>query len=321
METSKLEQRPFGRTGEHVTVVGLGGVGLPRVSFADGVATVRRALELGITYFDTAPLYSRGVAQAILGVALEGRREPHLLATKLGYLAHPSRFRSPEALRTQFEENLRLLRRDSVDVLLAHEADQHYWWADDLRDDPLVDPATEYDIANAPIMQVLQEEQAQGRCRFIGISGNTPDRLAHILPAMEVDVCLTAFNYGVIHRGARRTLLPIAQARSVAVLLGGVFRQGRLVTIRPEWLQTPPSWPDWMTPEVQGRVVRLAALQQESGLSLVTLTLRYLVADPGIATILVGAATPVEIEESVAAVQAGPLAPDLHRAVEALGLP
>ena len=76
-----------------------------------------------------------------------------------------------------------------------------------------------------------------------------------------------------------------------------------------------------MTPEMQRRVGRLAALQQESGLSLTTLTLRYLVADRSIATILVGAATPAEIEESVMAVQAGPLAPDLHQAVEALGLP
>ena len=76
-----------------------------------------------------------------------------------------------------------------------------------------------------------------------------------------------------------------------------------------------------MTPAEQCRVLRLVELQRESRLSLVTLTLRYLVADQDIATILVGAATPAEIEESVAAVQAGPLAPDLHQAVEALGLP
>ena len=318
---SRLEQRPFGRTGEQVTAISLGGVGLPRVSFADGVATVHRALELGINYLDTAPLYSRGLAQAILGVALEGRQEPHLLATKLGHLAQPSRFRSPDALHTQFEENLRLLRRDSVDVLMVHEADQHHWWADEPSDSPLVDLETEYDVANAPVMQVLREVQAAGQCRYIGITGNSPDHLAHVLRAAEMDACLSAFNYGAIHRGIRRQLLPAAGERDVAVLLGGVFRQGRLVAIRPEWLQTPPSWPDWMTPEEQRRVVRLAALQQESGLSLVTLTLRYVVADRSIATILVGAATPAEIEESVAAVQAGPLAPDLHQAVEALGLP
>ena len=320
MATASLEQRPFGRTGEQVTAISLGGVGLPRVSFADGVATVHRALELGINYVDTAPLYTRGLAQAILGVALEGRQEPHLLATKLGHLAQPSRFRSPDALHTQFEENLRLLRRDSVDVLMVHEADQHHWWSDAPSDNPLVDLDTEYDVVNAPVMQVLREVQAAGRCRYLGITGNSPDHLAHILRAAEVDTCLSAFNYGVIDRGVRRQLLPTAGERGVAVLLGGVFRQGRLVAIRPEWLQTPPRWPDWMTPEMQSRVGRLAALQQGSGLSLTTLTLRYLVADRSIATILVGAATPAEIEESVAAVQAGPLAPDLHQAVEALGL-
>ena len=318
---SRLEQRPFGRTGEQVTTISLGGVGLPRVSFAHGVATVHRALELGINYVDTAPLYSRGLAQAILGVALEGRQEAYLLATKLGHLAQPSRFRSPDALHTQFEENLRLLRRDSVDVLMVHEADQHHWWSDEPSDNPLVDLDTEYDMANAPVVRVLREVQAAGRCRYIGITGNNPDQLAHILRATDVDTCLSAFNYGAIDRGIRRQLLPAAGERDVAVLLGGVFRQGRLVVIRPEWLQTPPRWPDWMTPEMQSRVGRLAALQQESGLSLTTLTLRYLVADRSIATILVGAATPAEIEESVAAVQAGPLAPDLHQAVEALGLP
>ena len=321
MATSGLEQRPFGRTGEQVTAISLGGVGLPRVSFADGVATVQRALELGINYLDTAPLYSRGLAQAILGVALEGRQEPYLLATKLGHLAQPSRFRSPDALHTQFEENLRLLRRDSVDVLMVHEADQYHWWSEEPSDSPLVDLATEYDVANAPVIQVLREVQAAGRCRYVGITGNNPDHLAHILRAAEMDACLSAFNYGAIDRGVRRQLLPTAGERGVAVLLGGVFRQGRLVAIRPEWLRTPPRWPDWMTPEMQSRVGRLAALQHESGLSLTTLTLRYLVADRSIATILVGAATPAEIEESVAAVQAGPLAADLHRAVEALGLP
>ena len=320
----RLEQRPFGRTGERVTALSLGGCGLPRVSFADGVATVHRALELGINYFDTAPLYSRGVAQAILGVALEGRPEPHLVSTKLGHLAQPSRYRSPDALHTQLEENLRVLRRESVDVLLVHEADHHYWWSDEPSDSLFVDLETEPDVANAPVMQVLREAQAAGRCRHVGITGNNPDHLTHILRAAgdsEVDVCLSALAYGLIDRHVRGQLLPVAGELGTAIALGGVFRRGQLVTIRPEWLQTPPVWPCGMTPGEQCRVLRLVELQRESRLSLVTLTLRYLVADQDIATILVGAATPAEIEESVAAVHAGPLAPDLHQAVEALGLP
>ena len=320
---STLEQRPLGRTGEPVTALSLGGCGLPRVSFADGVATVHRALELGVNYFDTSPMYSSGIAQAILGVALQGRPEPHLVSTKVGHLAQPSRFRSLDALHTQLEESLRVLRRECVDVLLIHEADHHYWWTDEPSDDLFVDLESEPDVANAPVMQVLREARAEGRCRHVGISGNSPDHLAHILRAagdVKVDVCLSALGYGLIDRGIRRQLLPVAGERGTAIALGGVFRRGQLVTIRPEWLRTPPVWPSGMTPEEQRRVLRLVELQRESQLSLVTLTLRYLVADRSIATILVGAATPSEIEESVAAVQAGPLPPDLHEAVEALSL-
>ena len=324
MPLSALEQRPLGRTGDQVTTLSLGGCGLPRVSFAEGVATVQRALELGVNCFDTAPSYSSGVAQAILGVALQGRPEPHLVSTKVGNLAQRSRFRSPDALHTQLEENLRLLRRDCADIVLIHEADHHYWWSDEPSEDLFMDLESEPDVANAPVMQVLQEARAAGRCRYVGISGNSPDHLAHVLRAAgdaEVDVCLSALAYGLIDRGIRHQLLPVASERGTAIALGGVFRRGRLAAIRPESLHTAPIWAGEMTPEEQARVPRLVELQQESQLSLVTLTLRYLVADRSVATILVGAATPAEIEESVAAVQAGPLPPDLHQAVEALGLP
>ena len=316
--TAILEQRPYGRTGQQTTVIGLGGARLASQSFADGVATARRALELGVTYFDTSPMYGKGASQAILGEALEGRPEPHLLATKLGYLASPAAFRSPEALRAQHWENLRLLRRDSVDVLQVHEADQHHWWSDDTRQQGRLRPEAEYDFATAPVMQVLQEEQAQGRCRLIGITGNYPAPLARILQHVEVDVCLSASNYDPIWRGTRHQLLQVAQDQGIAVILGGVFQAGRLLAVPFDWQQASPTW---LTPEVRSRVERLHALQQESGLSLVTLILRFLVADPVLSTVLVGAAVPAEIEESVAAIRAGPLPADLHQAIETLGLP
>ncbi|MAG37376.1 MAG: hypothetical protein CL878_14170 [Dehalococcoidia bacterium] len=316
--STAIATRPLGRTGEQATVVGLGGAGLPRQSFADGVATVHRALELGVTYFDTSPVYGEGLSQAILGVALEGRTEPYLLATKLGHLATPARFRSVDSLRTQLEENLRLLRPKQVAVLQVHEADYHHWWSDDTGYRGRLQPDTEYAFATAPVMQVLLEEKARGRCRFIGITGNTSEPLARILRDVEVDTCLAAFNYDAIQRGTRRHVLPAARAQGVAVILGGVFENGRLATRHPEWRRTPPPS---MSAEMHRLVLRLYALQEESGLSLVSLILRYLVADPAPATILVGARKPAEIEESVAAVQAGPLPPDLHRAVENLALP
>ena len=313
-----LETRPYGNTGEEVTVIGLGGARLYRESFTEGVATVRRALELGVTYFDTSPGYGPGMSQAILGDALAGRSEKYMLATKLGYLGTPARFRSYDALRAQLDENLRVLLRESVDTLHIHHVDRHPWWTDTLpgeQDAPL-DP--DYDFAGAPVMEVLRDAKAEGLCRFIGLSQNYFDGIAHILGQVDVDSCLPAFSYDILRRGAPRKLFPIAQAKGVAVVLGGIFSRGRDVEVHPEWLSSPPSW---MTAAIRDSTERLYAVQQECGLSLVELTVRYLLADPGFSTILIGAGIPAEIEGCVAAAEKGPLPVDLHQALEALGLP
>ncbi|HKJ85659.1 MAG TPA: aldo/keto reductase, partial [Spirochaetia bacterium] len=97
-----MTTRPYGPTGETTTTIGLGGAFLTASSFEDGVATVRRALDLGVRYFDTSPMYCRGAAQAVVGQALDGTTEPHLLATKLSYFARRERFHSHDALVTQF---------------------------------------------------------------------------------------------------------------------------------------------------------------------------------------------------------------------------
>ena len=315
---SGLDSRPYGETGEQVTVLGLGGACLDKYSFNDGVATVQRALELGITYFDTSPFYGNGMSQAILGVALEGRPEDYLLATKIGHMAAPDRFRSLEALRAQLDENLRLLRRESVDTLQVHEADWHVWWSDDPPNTGRIRPELEYDFAGAPVMALLQEATTEGRCRYMGITGNSADDLARVLQGMDVNVCLPAFHYDLLRRGTRREVLPVAQARQVAVVLGGIFQNGHDADVHPEWLASPPSW---MAPELRTRYETLCVVQRDSGISLVELTIRYLLADSDYSTILVGAATPAEIDEDVAAAQAGPLPPDLHQALEELGLP
>ena len=111
-----LTTRSYGSTGETVTVLGLGGSPINQSSHAAGVATIRRSLELGITYFDTSPGYGAGESQLIYGEAMEGRRERAVMATKLGYLQHDRDYRSEDALRAQVDDNLRRLRR-------VHEAD------------------------------------------------------------------------------------------------------------------------------------------------------------------------------------------------------
>ena len=297
-----LPHRPYGRTGEQVTCIGLGGAALDKYSLESGVATVSRALELGVTYFDTSPVYGRGASQVILGKALEGRSESYLLATKLGYLAAPAAFRSPEALRAQLWENLRALRRSRVDVLQVHIAERACWWKDGASSDQLLSRDVQYDFANAPVMEVLREARAQGLCRFIGITADCAEELAQVLDHVEVDACLVAYDYTLLCRRALQNALPLARKKGVAYIAAGVIK-----SINAHRGQSPDA--------------RLNKLQKKSGLSLVALTIRYLLIDPAITTILVGAATPAELEESVEAAQQGPLPPDLHRPLEELVIP
>ena len=95
-----LETRSYGQVGDNVSVIGLGGTSLSKHSFNDGVATVHRALELGVTYFDTSPAY--GKAERHLGLGLRelstGERAELTVSTKVG--THPER---PQ----QYEDSLR----------------------------------------------------------------------------------------------------------------------------------------------------------------------------------------------------------------------
>lgn len=310
-----MEHRPYGQTGTQTSLIGLGGAYLTASSFADGVATVHRALELGITYFDTSPMYCNGASQAVLGEALKDQKDGYLLATKLGYFSNPTRFHSPESLITQFEENLRLLRRDHVDTLQLHEADFHHWWSTDTSHKGRLNSNYPYHFNDAPALQTLRQLQTEGRCRFIGISGNTADNMSRVLQNVNVNTFLLAFNYDLIRRGARH-VLPIARQKGCVGMVGAIFARG-LASAHPNALTSPPSW---MTPELLERYKKIFALQKDSGLSLATLGVRFMMAQKEMDTIIIGAKKPEEIEECVRAVEQGPLPDDLMQHIESLGI-
>lgn len=309
-----METRSFGATGEKVSIIGLGGAYLNANSFDDGVATVHRALDLGVSYFDTSPFYGHGASQAVLGEALKDESEGILVATKLGYFGRPGHFRSPVALATQMHENLRLLRRNEVDVLQLHEADFHVWWSDDNGVRGRIDPERSYAFAEAPAIHSLRRMKADGRARFIGVTGNSAEPMARVLEHLDVDAFLLAFNYDLIRREARK-ILPIARENACACLVGGILAHG-LIRPQPEILEHPPGW---MRPEWIERYRKLYRLQEESGIPLPVLSIRFLVAQPEMDVIIVGARSPEEIETCVRAAEQGPLPEDLHQALEALG--
>src|SRR5919197_1166927 len=154
-----MQTRVLGRTGLEVGVLGMGGLFVSRVGGHDreeARRAVHRALELGVSYVDTAPSYAD--SEEVLGFALEGAPRPYYLSTKLGGRPHPFDPKAKDALRRSLEESLRLLRRDHVDVLFVHEPDrpgQYDWWDDDDRFD-------------GPVNDLLDELKAEGLVRFTG---------------------------------------------------------------------------------------------------------------------------------------------------------
>ena len=127
-----MEYRSFGKTGWRVSEIGLGGswfygrseMGLKPVSH--GVSVVQRALELGINYFATAPLYGKGRSEEVLGEALRGVIEPYYLATKVGYYPEPFNYTRDDVWRG-IDASLKRLKRDHLHLLQLHESEQAGW--------------------------------------------------------------------------------------------------------------------------------------------------------------------------------------------------
>jgi aryl-alcohol dehydrogenase-like predicted oxidoreductase len=294
------------------------GFGAGFVNFAGldtSVATARRAREIGLRYFDTSVLYRQGASLAVLGEAFGGAGEQPFLATKIGFFREARHFRSPEAMLVQLGESLRLLRQDSVDLLQVHEVDWSVWWEDraEVRPLELFDLKDDYRFADAPVVEFLRAAKAAGLCRHIGVTGNNARHLARIVSEIPgLDSVMCAYNYHPLNVTARDTIIPAAAAANVAVIIAGVFT---FVNRIPEGWRTEGTY---FGRHAERQLAALKKLQQECGVPMTELALRFVVADPKLDALLVGACQPKEIEENVTRFALGPLPADLHAAVDAI---
>lgn len=279
------------------------------------IATVRKAHEVGINFFDTSVMYRNGSSQAILGEALEGKTGDYYCATKVGYFNDPKHYRSVDALHVQLQENLRLLRRDSVDVLQIHEADWDHWWTDrsDLAKWELFDLEGSFDFANAPVLQFLKEAKERGLCRHVGITGNNARHIGRVIGEVDVDSVLVAYNYYPFNTSARDYIIPQAQAKGMAVIIAAIFYF--VFTLPEDWRNESATFFGRNTARQREQ---LFALQKECGIPMAELVLRFVAADPRISTIALGAGQPSEVVQNVKTFAAGKLPDDIHQAVEAI---
>jgi aryl-alcohol dehydrogenase-like predicted oxidoreductase len=278
-----MRYRTFGRTGWQVSEIGFGGAwfyGRPEEGLlpADhGIALVHRALELGVNWFDTAPLYGKGRSEEILGLALEGVKQPYYVATKVGYYPEPFDY-SRDTVWRGFEASLKRLKRDRVDLIQIHESEIAGW---------------NRIFAPGGTLQALNEIKDQGLAAHIGITGANLDLMADALECGEFASVITYLKYDLLTQEANQRLIPAAARRNVAVILGSPLHAGLLGSKRDDFIAKGRFQDD------HEKLRRVEALLADQAEDLPRLALRYLLSNPNVTTILSGVATLDELETSV----------------------
>ena len=290
-----MKKRILGRTGLRVSEVGLGGVGLSRDP-ETATQLLKRSVELGINYVDTAPGY--GKSEERLGIALKSITKPVIISTKLGGRPQPFLPQDRDCLMKSVEESLKLLGRDYIDILMIHEPDrpgQYDWWSD---------PESYF----GPVVDLLEELKEQKVIGYTGLGGTTAYELAHIIRTGRFDVVLTAFNYSLLWREAEQAVLPAAKEQKMGVIIGSPLQQGALARRYDSEVRQGVRW---LSPPRRAQFIALYDLLDELGMNIADMGMRFALSHPDVSCVLMGAKTPEEVDLNVASADRGPLPADV----------
>ncbi len=294
MDFRDLGRRRLGRTEMPVSPIGLGGAHLGRVEGErfderQAVATVHRALELGVNLIDTSPMY--GPSERFIGVALRewqaagGRREDLVISSKSGFVERGVMDYSAEWTRRSIQRSLARLGTDYLDVALVHDPSD-------------LDPVT----APGGALEALEEMKATGTIRAIGLGVRNQPLHLRAVRSGHFDVSLTHCDFNLIDRSAAEELLPAAVEHDVGVLNGAAVMLGLLSGDDPR--AAAPGLGGFASPQRMARAVAFWEWAQERGVSLLAVNLQFCLRERRIASTLVGARNPTEIEADIAAVTA-----------------
>jgi aryl-alcohol dehydrogenase-like predicted oxidoreductase len=293
-----MNLRNLGKTGLKVSELALGGLFVSNhgAEFEGGRGAILRALELGVNYIDTAPTY--GNSEEVLGRVLADVSTPIILSTKLGGRPQPFLPQDKACLRQSFEESLRLLGRDYIDLLMIHEPDrpgQFDWWSD-------------RENYYGPVLDVLDELKQEGAIGHIGLGGTTAYEMARLIRTERFDVVLTAFNYSLLWREAEIEVLPAAKEQGMGIIIGSPLQQGTLARRYDDQVKNGAPW---LSSPRRKQMLALYDFLDEIQIPLPELGLRFVLSDPAISCALMGARSAQEVEANVHAVEQGPLPADI----------
>jgi aryl-alcohol dehydrogenase-like predicted oxidoreductase len=294
-----MQIRNLGGSGLRVSAVGLGCNNFgQRTDLEASRKVIHRAIDLGVTLFDTADIYSNmGGSETVLGAVLGDRRKDIVLATKYskamsndGTKQGASRRYIMEAV----EASLRRLKTDYIDLYQQHDYDS-------------LTPIEE-------TLRALDDLVRQGKVRYIGNSNFPAWRVAeaeYAARAMNVNRFVSCQDeYSLVVRNIEKDLVPCAQAYNLGLLpffplasglLTGKYRKGEAAPDDTRFGKVPRLRNRYVTPRNEDIVEKLQAFAQARGHSMLELAFSWLASRPQVASVIAGATRVEQVEQNVKA--------------------
>ncbi len=323
MTTPKLPRRALGKSGLEVSVIGFGAAPLgdlyAKLDEAMATATVRAALSSGISLVDTSPHYGNGLSELRCGAGLRGvSRDAYVLSTKVGRFMNPLRQGGSEVgvgvaapgfaggsphkavldysydgTMRSFEQSLLRLGVERIDILLLHDVDVWTHGPEAIE--------ARFKEAMEGAYRALAELRRSGVVKAIGVGINEVEMCERFAQAGDFDVMLLAGRYSLLEQGALESFLPLALRKGIGLMLGGVFNSGILATgaVKGARYNYRPAPPD-----ILAKVARLEAVCAAHGVKLADAALRFPLGHEAVASVVLGAVTPHEVERNVEALAA-----------------
>ena len=298
-----MQYRKLGTSGMYVSAIALGNWATHGETVDQDLATecVRKALDLGITTFDTADAYAGTKAESMLGEALKGvRREGVEIMTKAFFPTGPGkndRGLSRKHVMESINGSLRRLQTDYVDVYQAHRYD--------------------YETPLEETMGAFADIVHAGKAHYIGVSEWTVEEIrAGAALAAELGIRLVSSQpqYNMLWRVIEPEVVPACEELGITQVCWSPLAQGVLSgkyggSTAPAGSRFSDddgglkSEHNFMQPEVLERVEKLKPIAQELGVPLATLAVAWVLANPNVSAAIVGASRPEQLDDTVKAAE------------------
>lgn len=295
-----MDTRRLGYSDLNLTPVGLGAwaigggdnpYGWGSQDDADSIATIHRALDLGINWIDTAAGYGKGHSEEVVGKAIAGRRDEVFIATKCGILWKEDGsdiygHLKADSLRREVEDSLRRLNVEVIDLYQIH-------W-----------PLPDEDIEEG--WSTIADLVKEGKVRHGGVSNFSVEQLKRIQPIHPVASLQPP--YSMIVRGVEEELLPYCAANKIGVivyspmqagLLTGKFTKERVESLpEDDWRRGAPFFQEPQLSVNLTLVETLRPIAERNGRTLAQLAIAWVLRRPELTAAIVGARRPSQIEET-----------------------